>query len=91
MVHSKVRPKDIQHYLNKGYIVTVTGSKFLQVLLMQVLFTQKCNETNSLCHNPLPKGLTNIIIILTGLPLGFALLNYLKVTIMDLTCVGMQR
>jgi hypothetical protein len=24
----RLDPKDIQHYLNKGYIVTVTGSKF---------------------------------------------------------------
>jgi hypothetical protein len=28
----RLDPKDIQNYLNKGYIVTVTGSKFLQSL-----------------------------------------------------------
>jgi hypothetical protein len=44
-------PKDIQNYLNKGYIVTVTGSKFLQVLLMLVLwYYLKCYEVNSFLY-----------------------------------------
>jgi hypothetical protein len=28
MVRSLLDPKDIQNYLNKGYIVTITGSKY---------------------------------------------------------------
>jgi hypothetical protein len=30
----RLDPKDIQNYLNKGYIVTVTGSKFFTVLML---------------------------------------------------------
>jgi hypothetical protein len=33
----RLDPKDIQNYLNKGYIVTVTGSKFFTGPPMLVL------------------------------------------------------
>jgi hypothetical protein len=35
----RLDPKDIQNYLNKGYIVTITGSKYFTGPPMQVHYS----------------------------------------------------
>ena len=56
----RLDPKDIQNYLNKGYIVTVTGSKFFTgppyagALILPKNVTKLIHSST----NPLPKGLT---------------------------------
>ncbi len=56
----RLDPKDIQHYLNKGYIVTITGSKFFTgppycgALILPKTVSKLINSSK----NILPKGLT---------------------------------
>jgi hypothetical protein len=56
----RLDPKDIQHYLNKGYIVTVTGSKFFTgppyagALILPKNVTKLIHSATT----SLPKGLT---------------------------------
>jgi uncharacterized protein len=55
----RLDPKDIQHYLNKGYIVTVTGSKFFTgppyagALILPKNVTKLIHSATT----PLPRGL----------------------------------
>ena len=57
----RLDPKDIQNYLNKGYIVTITGSKYFTgppysgALIVPKSVSKSINSVN----NTLPEGLTN--------------------------------
>ncbi|WP_111708542.1 hypothetical protein [Lutibacter citreus] len=56
----RLDPTDIQNYLNKGYIVTITGSKyFTGPPYSGALILPECVSKSILSvKNPLPKGLT---------------------------------
>lgn len=56
----RLDPKDIQHYLNKGYIVTITGSKFFTGPPYCGALILPKNVSNSIqsSKNVLPAGLT---------------------------------
>jgi hypothetical protein len=56
----RLDPKDIQNYLNKGYIVTITGSKFFTgpPYCGALILPKSVNDLIHSAKNPLPKGLT---------------------------------
>ncbi|MGO4821171.1 MULTISPECIES: hypothetical protein [unclassified Flavobacterium] len=56
----RLDPKDIQNYLNKGYIVTVTGSKFFTgpPYCGALILPKNVNKLIHSIKNTLPKGLT---------------------------------
>lgn len=56
----RLDPKDIQNYLNKGYIVTITGSKFFTgpPYCGALLLPKSVNRLIHSAKNSLPKGLT---------------------------------
>jgi uncharacterized protein len=56
----RLDPKDIQNYLNKGYIVTVTGSKFFTgpPYCGALILPKNVNKLIHSIKNSLPKGLT---------------------------------
>lgn len=56
----RLDPKDIQNYLNKGYIVTITGSKFFTgpPYCGALILPQRVNKLIHSVKNTLPKGLT---------------------------------
>jgi hypothetical protein len=85
----RLDPKDIQHYLNKGYIVTVTGSKFFRSSLCRCLnFTQNVTKLIHSATTPLPEGLTEYYNH-SDWPAAGSLLNCLKIQLAR-TCVGMR-
>jgi hypothetical protein len=55
----RLDPKDIQNYLNKGYIVTITGSKFFTgpPYCGALILPQSVNKLIQSVKNTLPKGL----------------------------------
>jgi len=55
----RLDPKDIQNYLNKGYIVTITGSKFFTgpPYCGALILPQSVNRLIQSVKNTLPKGL----------------------------------
>ncbi len=56
----RLDPKDIQHYLNKGYIVTITGSKFFTgpPYCGALILPKTVNRLIHSAKKTLPKGLT---------------------------------
>ncbi|SDW28790.1 hypothetical protein [Flavobacterium degerlachei] len=56
----RLDPKDIQNYLNKGYIITITGSKFFTgpPYCGALILPESVNKLIQSVKNPLPKGLT---------------------------------
>ncbi|MBE0392257.1 hypothetical protein [Flavobacterium sp. PL002] len=56
----RLDPKDIQHYLNKGYIVTITGSKFFTgpPYSGALILPKGVNKLIQSVKNTLPAGLT---------------------------------
>lgn len=56
----RLDPKNIQHYLNKGYIVTITGSKFFTgpPYCGALILPKSINKLIHSVKNKLPKGLT---------------------------------
>tara|TARA_R110000868_G_scaffold57476_4_gene177435 strand:+ start:2255 stop:4327 length:2073 start_codon:yes stop_codon:yes gene_type:complete len=56
----RLDPKDIQNYLNKGYIVTITGSKFFTgpPYCGALILPKSVNKLIHSVTNMLPKGLT---------------------------------
>lgn len=56
----RLDPKDIQNYLNKGYIVTITGSKFFTgpPYCGALILPKNVNKLIHSVRNKLPKGLT---------------------------------
>ncbi|MFE3868805.1 hypothetical protein ACFX5E_12075 [Flavobacterium sp. LS2P90] len=56
----RLDPKDIQNYLNKGYIVTITGSKFFTgpPYCGALILPKSVNKLIHSAKNTLPKGLT---------------------------------
>lgn len=56
----RLDPKDIQNYLNKGYIVTITGSKFFTgpPYCGALILPKNVNQLIHSVRNTLPKGLT---------------------------------
>ena len=56
----RLDPKDIQNYLNKGYIVTITGSKFFTgpPYCGALILPKNVNKLIHSVKNTLPKGLT---------------------------------
>ncbi|RTY69487.1 hypothetical protein EKL98_08455 [Flavobacterium bomense] len=56
----RLDPKDIQNYLNKGYIVTITGSKFFTgpPYCGALILPKSVNKLIHSVKNTLPKGLT---------------------------------
>lgn len=57
----RLDPKDIQNYLNKGYIVTVTGSKYFTgpPYSGALIVPESISKAMSAVKNTLPEGLTN--------------------------------
>jgi hypothetical protein len=56
----RLDPKDIQNYLNKGYIITITGSKFFTgpPYCGALILPKSVNKLIHSAKNTLPKGLT---------------------------------
>ena len=56
----RLDPKDIQNYLNKGYIVTITGSKFFTgpPYCGALILPKSVNKIIHSVKNTLPRGLT---------------------------------
>ncbi|MFV8365861.1 hypothetical protein [Flavobacterium sp. XS1P27] len=57
----RLDPKDIQNYLNKGYIVTITGSKFFTgpPYCGALILPKNVNKLIQSVKNTLPKGLNH--------------------------------
>ncbi|TGV04485.1 hypothetical protein [Flavivirga rizhaonensis] len=57
----RLDPKDIQNYLNKGYIVTITGSKYFTgpPYSGALIVPENVSKSINSVKNTLPKGLTN--------------------------------
>ncbi|MGK0255101.1 MAG: hypothetical protein ACI9OE_002620 [Mariniflexile sp.] len=57
----RLDPKDIQHYLSKGYIVTITGSKYFTgpPYSGALILPESVSKSINSVKNTLPVGLTN--------------------------------
>ncbi|TDD98614.1 hypothetical protein [Flavobacterium cellulosilyticum] len=57
----RLDPKDIQNYLNKGYIVTITGSKYFTgpPYSGALILPKSVNKTINTITKKIPEGLTN--------------------------------
>lgn len=57
----RLDPKDLQNYLNKGYIVTITGSKYFTgpPYSGALIVPKKVNKLIDSAKNTLPEGLNN--------------------------------